>query len=53
MTRYQELESGFRDGVVRRALIDDVDDVLAAGPEKKQPVPKPAQAAGKGNSARR
>lgn len=36
-----------------RALIDDVDDVLAAGPEKKQPVPKPAQAAGKGNSARR
>ena len=36
-----------------RALIDDVDDALAAGPEKKQPVPKPAQAAGKGNSARR
>lgn len=36
-----------------RALIDDVDDVLAVGPEKKQPVPKPAQAAGKGNSARR
>jgi len=36
-----------------RALIDDVDDVLAAGPEKKQPAPKPAQAAGKGNSARR
>ncbi|MFY9895532.1 MAG: DUF1499 domain-containing protein [Xanthobacteraceae bacterium] len=36
-----------------RALIDDVDDVLAAGPEKKQPVPKPAQAAGKGSSVRR
>ena len=36
-----------------RALSDDVDDVLAAGSEKKQPVPKPAQAAGKGNSARR
>jgi uncharacterized protein (DUF1499 family) len=36
-----------------RALIDDVDDVLAAGPENKQPLPKPAQAAGKGNSARR
>src|SRR5271169_2573672 len=36
-----------------RALIDDVDDVLAAGSEKKQPAPKPAQAAGKGSSARR
>jgi len=39
-----------------RALIDDVDDVLAAPtPEKKQPpaLPKPAQAAGKGNSAKR
>ncbi len=36
-----------------RALIDDVDDVLAAGPEKKEPTPKPAQAAGKGSSARR
>jgi uncharacterized protein (DUF1499 family) len=36
-----------------RALIDDVDDVLVAGPEKKQPAPKPAQAAGKGSSARR
>ncbi len=37
-----------------RALIDDVDDVLAApGPEKKQPAPKPAQAAGKGSSVRR
>ena len=36
-----------------RALIDDVDDVLAAGPEKKQPAPKPAQAAGRGSSVRR
>jgi len=36
-----------------RALIDDVDDVLAAGPEKKQPAPKPAQAAGKDSSVRR
>ena len=36
-----------------RALIDDIDDVLAAGPDKKQPVPKPPQAAGKGTSARR
>ncbi len=37
-----------------RALIDDVDDVLSRpGPEKKQPAPKPAQAAGKGSSARR
>jgi uncharacterized protein (DUF1499 family) len=36
-----------------RALIDDVDDVLAAGREKKPPAPKPAQAAGKGSSVRR
>ena len=36
-----------------RALIDDVDDMLAAGPEKKQPAPKPAQAAGRGSSVRR
>ncbi len=37
-----------------RALIDDVDDVLAAPtPEKKQPAPKPAQAAGKGASVKR
>jgi uncharacterized protein (DUF1499 family) len=38
-----------------RALIEDVDTVLAAPtPEKKQPVaPKPAQAAGKGNSVKR
>ena len=37
-----------------RALIDDIDDVLAApDPEKKQPATKPAQAAGKGSSARR
>ena len=43
-----------------RALIDDVDDVLAApAPEKKQPSPvlpkplQPAQAAGKGNSVKR
>ncbi len=39
-----------------RALIDDVDDVLAAPvPEKKQPAPapKPTQAAGKGSSAKR
>ena len=38
-----------------RALIDDVDTVLAAPtPEKKQPsAAKPAQAAGKGNSVKR
>jgi len=37
-----------------RALIDDVDDVLAApAPEKKQPALLPAQAAGKGNSVKR
>jgi len=36
-----------------RALIDDVDDVLSAGPEKKQPAPKSTQAAGKGSSVRR
>jgi hypothetical protein len=37
-----------------RALIDDIDDVLAAPtPDKKQTAPKPAQPAGKGNSARR
>ena len=37
-----------------RALIEDVDDVLSApAPEKKQPVPKPTQAAGKGNSVKR
>ena len=39
-----------------RALIDDVDDVLAAPtPEKKQPAPapKPTQAAGKGSSVKR
>jgi uncharacterized protein (DUF1499 family) len=37
-----------------RALIDDVDDVLAApGPEKKLPAPKPTQAAGKGSSVKR
>jgi hypothetical protein len=39
-----------------RALISDIDDVLAAPqperPEKKPPVPKPGQA-GKGTSARR
>ena len=37
-----------------RALIEDVDDVLSApAPEKKQPAPKPTQAAGKGNSVKR
>jgi uncharacterized protein (DUF1499 family) len=37
-----------------RALIEDVDDVLSApAPEKKQPVPKSTQAAGKGNSVKR
>ena len=37
-----------------RALIDDIDDVLAApDPEKKQPATKPAQPPGKGSSARR
>ena len=37
-----------------RALIDDIDDVLAApGAEKPQPATKPAQAAGKGSSAKR
>jgi uncharacterized protein (DUF1499 family) len=37
-----------------RALIDDVDDVLAKPvPEKKPPPPIPAQAAGKGNSVKR
>ena len=39
-----------------RALIDDIDDVLAAAPEtekKQQPAAKPAQAAGKGSSAKR
>jgi len=41
-----------------RALIEDIDDVLAApGPKKEQPPPpaksKPAQAAGKGASAKR
>jgi uncharacterized protein (DUF1499 family) len=37
-----------------RALIDDVDDLLSTpGSEKKQPAPKPTQAAGKGNSAKR
>ena len=36
-----------------RGLIDEVDDVLAAGPEKKPPASKPAQAPGKGSSARR
>lgn len=41
-----------------RALIDDIDDVLAAPPpEKRQPAPlpppKPAQPAGKGSSAKR
>jgi len=37
-----------------RALIDDVDDVLAApAPEKKAPAPKPTQAAGKGSSVKR
>jgi len=37
-----------------RALIEDIDDVLAApGTEKKQPTAKPAQAAGKGSSAKR
>ena len=39
-----------------RALIDDVDDVLAAPvPERKQPAPapKPTQAAGKGSSVKR
>ena len=51
-SRYGRHDLGANDARVR-ALIDDVDDVLAAGPEKKQPVPKPAQAAGKGNSARR
>jgi uncharacterized protein (DUF1499 family) len=35
-----------------RALIDDIDEILAA-PEKKQPEPKPAQAAGKGSSVKR
>lgn len=37
-----------------RALIDDVDDVLSApAPEKRQPAPKPTQAAGKGPSVKR
>ncbi|MDR3422919.1 MAG: DUF1499 domain-containing protein [Xanthobacteraceae bacterium] len=37
-----------------RALIEDVDDVLSApATEKKQPAPKPTQAAGKGNSVKR
>jgi Protein of unknown function (DUF1499) len=37
-----------------RALIDDIDDVLGAPEtEKKQPAVKPAQAAGKGSSAKR
>jgi len=37
-----------------RALIEDVDEVLSApAPEKKQPVPKSTQAAGKGNSVKR
>jgi hypothetical protein len=37
-----------------RALIEDVDDVLAMpAPEKKQPAPKPTQAAGKGTSVKR
>jgi uncharacterized protein (DUF1499 family) len=37
-----------------RALIEDVDDVLATpAPEKKQPAPKPTQAAGKGVSVKR
>jgi len=36
------------------ALIDDIDDILAAPvPEKKQPEAKPAQAAGRGNSLKR
>jgi uncharacterized protein (DUF1499 family) len=37
-----------------RALIDDIDDILSAPtPDKKPAAPKPAQAAGKGSSARR
>jgi len=37
-----------------RALIDDVDDVLSGPtPEKRQPVAKPVQAAGKGASVKR
>jgi uncharacterized protein (DUF1499 family) len=37
-----------------RSLIDDIDDALSAPvPEKKQPEAKPAQAAGRGNSAKR
>jgi uncharacterized protein (DUF1499 family) len=37
-----------------RALIEDIDDVLAVpDAEKKLPATKPAQAAGKGNSAKR
>ena len=37
-----------------RALIEDVDDLLSnPGPEKRPAAPKPAQAAGKGNSVRR
>jgi uncharacterized protein (DUF1499 family) len=37
-----------------RSLIEDVDDVLSTPtPDKKQPAPKPAQAAGKGGSVRR
>jgi hypothetical protein len=38
-----------------RALIEDVDDVLAAPtkPDKQAPGPKPTQAAGKGTSVKR
>jgi|SRR5579885_2240135 uncharacterized protein (DUF1499 family) len=37
-----------------RALIDDIDDVLSSpAPEKKEPVGKPAQAAGKAGAVRR
>jgi len=36
-----------------RSLMDDIDDTLAAVPEKKQPEAKPAQAAGRGNSVKR
>jgi len=37
-----------------RSLMDDIDDALATPvPEKKQPEAKPAQAAGRGNSAKR
>ncbi len=52
-SRYGRSDLGVNAGRVRD-LISDIDDVLAAPqPEKKEPAPKPAHAAGKGASARR